>query len=196
MRAVPENMEAQALSEQITALEQNVLLAQNRLQKANTALEHARLALARTEEQLGIFTKQLTEKTILLQQKQTDFHRLMSESELDEDVYRMLLPKLPEISARRKALEQHKIEYRSKRDALQQLKVQTASLQEHNLDEMTARKQEAMAKRDALQQQYNRQAQRLHTNTCAAQSLLSCTRLKREARSARTGALSLRGCAR
>ncbi len=184
MRAVPENMEAQALSEQITALEQNVLLAQNRLQKANTALEHARLALARTEEQLGIFTKQLTEKTILLQQKQTDFHRLMSESELDEDVYRMLLPKLPEISARHKALEQHKIEYRSKRDALQQLKVQTASLQEHNLDEMTVRKQEAMAKRDALQQQYNRQAQRLHTNTSAAQSLLSCTRLEKEKREA------------
>ena len=109
MRAVPENMEEQALSEQITALEQNALLAQNRLQKANTALEHARLALARTEEQLGIFTKQLTEKTILLQQRQTDFHRLMSGSELDEDVYRTLLPKLPEISARRKALEQHKI---------------------------------------------------------------------------------------
>lgn len=49
---------------------------------------------------------------------------------------------------------------------------------------MTARKQEAMAKRDALQQQYNRQAQRLHTNTSAAQSLLSCTRLEKEQREA------------
>ena len=184
MRAVPENMKEQALSEQIAALEQNALLAQKHLQKTNTALEQARLALARTEEQLGIFTKQLTEKTILLQQKQTDFHRLMSESGLDEDVYRTLLPKLPEISVRRKALEQHKIEYRSKRDALQQLKVQTASLQEHNLDDMTARKQEAMVKRDALQQQYNRQAQRLHANTSAAQSLLSCTRLEKEQREA------------
>lgn len=184
MQAVPENMKEQALSEQITALEQNALLAQKHLQKTNTALEQARLALARTEEQLGIFTKQLTEKTILLQQKQTDFHRLMSESGLDEDVYRTLLPKLPEISVRRKALEQHKIEYRGKRDALQQLKIQTASLQEHNLDDMTACKQEAMVKRDALQQQYNRQAQRLHANTSAAQSLLSCTRLEKEQREA------------
>lgn len=184
MEGAPENVNVQALSEQIAALEQNAVLAQRQLQDANAALEQARLALARTEEQLGIFTKQRAEKTILLQQKQIDFNRLMSESGLNEEAYRTLLPILPELAARRKALEQHKIEYRGKRDALQQLKVQTASLQEHNLDDMTARKQEAVVKRDALQKQYNRQAQRLHANTNTAQSLLSCTRLEKDQREA------------
>lgn len=184
MDAVPKNASEQTLSEQIETLEQNTALVQRQLQNANAALEQARLALARTEEQLGIFTKLLTEKTILLQKKQTDFNRLMSDSGLNEEAYRVLLPMLPELAARRKALEQHKIEYRGKRDALQQLKIQTASLKEHDLDDMTARKQEAMVKRDALQKQYNQQAQRLHANTNAAQSLLSCTKLERKQREA------------
>lgn len=182
--SLPGNINEQVLSDRIVSLERQAMLAQKCLQEAAAALEEARVALARTQEQIGIFAKQITEKMILLQEKQSDFSRLMEGSGLTEETYRALLPILPELAGRRETLQQYKIEYRGKRDTLQRLKEQTASLKEHDLDDMAARKQDAQEKRDALQEQYNRQAQRLRANKSAADSLLSCTRTEEKLRAA------------
>ena len=182
--SLPKNTNEQVLSDRIASLERQTTLAQKHLQEAAGALEETRVALARTQEQIGIFAKQLTEKGILLQEKQSDFNRLMEGSGLTEETYHALLPILPELAGRRETLQQYKIEYRGKRDTLQRLKEQTASLKEHDLDDMAARKRDAQEKRDALQEQYNRQAQRLRANKSAADSLLSCTRTEEKLRAA------------
>ena len=128
----------------------------------------------RTQEQLEIFTKQLEEKRVLFKRKESDFMQLMQEASITEKKYRSLLSFLPELPNRREALQRYKIEYRTKRNALQRLEEQTADLKEHDLNQMTKRKQDAQDVRDALQKEYNRNAQRLHANQAAAESLTAC----------------------
>ena len=137
-------------------------------------MHDARLSVVRTQEQLEIFTKQLEEKRVLFKRKESDFMQLMQEASITEKKYRSLLSFLPELPNRREALQRYKIEYRTKRNALQRLEEQTADLKEHDLNQMTKRKQDAQDVRDALQKEYNRNAQRLHANQAAAESLTAC----------------------
>ncbi len=171
---LPDNMTAPVLADRILLLKQQNENALKDLQKAVDTLHDARLSVVRTQEQLEIFTKQLEEKRVLFKRKESDFMQLMQEASITEKKYRSLLSFLPELPNRREALQRYKIEYRTKRNALQRLEEQTADLKEHDLNQMTKRKQDAQDVRDALQKEYNRNAQRLHANQAAAESLTAC----------------------